>query len=115
MLYHVTVQLVCDELTGMYSHKRQIPGCIRLCEQGQHPEEGLAAHRSPEHCVSCPMALQLSSERKARKRSQGVGGWADPAPRKVGRAARRICNPQEQELEALKGPLGLRLGRNFIS
>lgn len=100
MLYHVIVQLVCDALNGMYSHKRQITGCVGLREQGRHPEEGLAAHRSPEHCISCPVGLQLSSEGKAGKRSPGAGSWAEPAPRKVRRAARRICSPQERELEA---------------
>ena len=113
MLYHVIVQLARDELNGMYSHKRQIPGCIRLHEQGQHPEEGLAARRSPEHRISCPMGLQLSSERKARKRSPGVGSSAEPAHRKAGKAPRRICNPQEQELEVLEGPLGLKAWEEF--
>lgn len=113
MLYHVIVQLACDELNGIYSRKRQIPGCIGLREQGQHPEEGLAAHRSPDPCIACPMGLQLSPERKARKRSAGVGSWVEPAPRKVGRAARRICNPQEQELEVLEGPLGLEALEKF--
>lgn len=51
------------------------------------------SHRSPKRCILCPGGLQLSSGRKASKRSLGVGSWAEAAVRKVGRAARRICNP----------------------
>lgn len=50
------------------------------------------SHRSPKHCIPCPVGLQLCSGKKASKRSLGLGSWAEPAPRKVGRAVRRICN-----------------------
>lgn len=66
-----------------------------LSEQGQHPEDDQAACGSPEHCISFPMGLKLSTERKGRNRNTGMWRWGQPAHRKVGRAARRLCNPQE--------------------
>lgn len=101
--------LGCTHIKGKY---QAVSGCV---SRGSTQKKVWQTTDPLSTAFHAPWHFQLSSEKKARKRSQGVGGWADPAPRKVGRAARRICNPQEQELEALKGPLGLRLGRNFIS
>lgn len=97
MIHHAIVQLVYDELCGMRmpSQRGQMPASVGLSEQGQHSEEGQASCRSPEHHISHPMGLKLSSERKDRNTNTGVGSWAEPAHRKAGRAARRICNPQE--------------------
>jgi len=95
VLHHVIIQLACDELNGTYSHKRQISGCLRLHEQGQGPEEGLAARTSPERCISGPMGVQLSSERKATKRRLSMWG------------ARQIWHPgkkeEQQEGSAIHG------------
>lgn len=93
-MYHTIVQLVYDEMYRIYRFALSV-SLTGLSEQGQHPEDGQAACGSPEHRISFPMGLTLSTERKDRNRNTGMWRWGEPAHRKVGRAARGIFNPQE--------------------